>query len=241
MVPDRAPGTPLHTQGVSMSVPSGGAEPDVLTSRQPHLVEATVNSPIADPAPLGLAGFAMTTVLLSLVNSGAIGGSGLDAVLPLALLYGGAAQLLAGMWEFRNRNTFGALAFSSYGAFWISFYVLARWWLPGLSAGGAHEAVGFYLLMWGIFTLYMTVASLQTNVAVLLVFATLTITYALLTIGELGGDAGSYYQVYEAGGYAGIVCGSLAWYTSFAGVTNATWRRVVLPVFPLAARVAPGH
>ncbi len=217
-----------------MSDQSGGStEPDILGSKQPHLVEATINSPIADPAPIGLAGFAMTTVLLSLVNSGAIGGSAIDAVLPLALLYGGAAQLLAGMWEVRNRNTFGALAFTSYGAFWISYYVLARWWLPGLSGGAINDAVGFYLLLWGIFTLYMWVASMKTNVAVFLVFLTLWITFGLLAAGALGGGTGSYHMVTEVGGYAGLICGITAWYTSFAGVTNATWRRVVLPVGPL--------
>jgi uncharacterized protein len=200
---------------------------------RPMVVDATVAAAIADPAPIGLAGFAMTTVLLSLVSSGAVGGSAITAVLPLALLYGGAAQLLAGMWEVRNRNTFGALAFTSYGAFWISFYVYIRWWAP-TSAGGSSDALGFYLLMWAIFTTYMFIASLRTTGAVAAVFGTLSITFTLLTIGALGGQTGAYHRIYEAGGYAGLVCGSLAWYTSFAVVTNATWKRVVLPVWPLA-------
>lgn len=204
---------------------------DVLTSAT-QVVAANINSPIADPAPLGLAGFAMTTVLLSLVNAGAIEGGAIAAVLPLALVYGGAAQLLAGMWEFRNRNTFGALAFSSYGAFWISFYVLIRWWVPA-NPGEAHGAVGFYLVMWGIFTFYMFIASFGTNVAVISVFGTLVITYGLLAAGALGGQTGAYHMVYEAGGYAGCVCGTLAWYTSFAGVLNATWKRVVAPIGPV--------
>lgn len=203
---------------------------DVLANATP--VVAHVNSPIADPAPIGLAGFAMTTVLLCLVNSGAIEGGAVAAVLPLALLYGGTAQLLAGMWEVRNRNTFGALAFTSYGAFWISFYVLLRWWVP-TAPGVAHGAIGFYLLMWGIFTFYMFVASFGTNVAVVSVFGTLVFAFFLLAAGQLGGDAGNWHMVYEAGGYAGCVCGALAWYTSFAGVLNATWKRVVLPVGPL--------
>lgn len=217
-------------------------EPDVLTSKA-TIVEATINSPIADPAPIGLAGFAMTTMLLSLVNANVIGGSAVNAVLPLALFYGGLAQLLAGMWEVRNRNTFGALAFTSYGAFWLSFYVLIKYWLPGLSAGAANDAVGFYLLFWGVFTFYMFIASMGTNVAVMLVFLALTITFVLLAAGTLGGATGAYFQVHEAGGFAGIVTAALAWYVSFAGVTNATWKRVVIPVWPLdmgprGARVA---
>ena len=204
------------------------------TGQKPMAVEATVTSGIADPAPIGLAGFAMTTVLLSLVNAGAIGGAAGNAVLPLALLYGGAAQLLAGMWEVRNRNTFGALAFTSYGAFWISYYVLARWWLGGLTAGGANDAIGFYLLMWAIFTTYMCLAAAKTNVAVLFVFLTLASTFIILTIGQLGGNVGGYHMVKEVGGYVGLVCGASAWYTSFAGVTNATWKRTVIPVIPLS-------
>ena len=208
-------------------------EPNVLTSK-PATVEATVHAPIADPAPIGLAGFAMTTMLLSLVNAHVIGASAANAVLPLALLYGGAAQLLAGMWEVRNRNTFGALAFTSYGAFWISYYVLAKYWLVGLSAGAVNDAVGFYLLLWGIFTFYMFIASFGTNVAVMSVFLCLFVTFFLLAAGALGGGTGSYFQINEAGGYVGIVTAVLAWYTSFAGVTNATWKRDVLPVFPLS-------
>lgn len=217
-------------------------ESDVL-ARKPTLVEASVDSPIADPAPIGLAGFAMTTMLLSLANANVIGGSAVNAVLPLALFYGGLAQLLAGMWEVRNRNTFGALAFTSYGAFWLSFYVLIKYWLPGLSAGAANDAVGFYLLFWGVFTFYMFIASMGTNVAVMLVFFALTVTFALLAAGTLGGETGAYFQVHEAGGYAGIVTAFFAWYTSFAGVTNATWKRTVIPVWPLdmgarSARIA---
>ncbi len=205
-------------------------EPEAMTGQATQIM-ASVTAPIADPGPIGLAGFAMTTVLLSLVNAHIIGASAGNAVLPLALLYGGAAQLLAGMWEVRNRNTFGALAFTSFGAFWISYYVLARWWLGGLSAGAVNDAVGFFLLMWGIFTFYMFVASFGTNVAIVLVFATLTAAFFLLAAGNL--DSANTGLI-KAGGWVGLVCGVLAWYTSFAGVTNATWKRTVLPVGPLS-------
>lgn len=215
-------------------------EPDVLSSK-PAVVEATVHSPIADPAPIGLAGFAMTTMVLSLANAHVIGTSAVNAVLPLALFYGGLSQLLAGMWEVRNRNTFGALAFTSYGAFWLSFYFLIKYWTVGLSAAAANDAVGFFLLFWGVFTFYMFIASLGTNVAVMSVFLALTVTFALLAAGTLGAQSGSYYQVYEAGGYAGIVTAGFAWYTSFAGVTNATWKRNVLPVVPLNLGTSTGQ
>jgi len=182
---------------------------------------------IADPGPLGLAAFAMTTFVLSCFNAGFFGAkSPLEAVvLPLALFYGGFAQLLAGMWEFRKANTFGALAFTSYGAFWLSFAAYVKFVAPGLGAGAA-SATGLYLLGWTIFTAYMTVASLRVSVAVAAVFVALLLTYALLTVGAFAGSAG----ISVIGGYLGLVTAVLAWYASFAGVVNATWKRTVLPV-----------
>jgi len=182
---------------------------------------------IADPGPLGLAAFAMTTFVLSCFNAGFFGAkSPLEAVvLPLALFYGGFAQLLAGMWEFRKANTFGALAFTSYGAFWLSFAAYVKFVAPGLGAGAA-SATGLYLLGWTIFTAYMTVASLRVSVAVAAVFVALLLTYALLTVGAFAGSAG----ISVIGGYLGLLTAALAWYASFAGVVNATWKRTVLPV-----------
>ena len=123
----------------------------------------------ADPAPLGLAAFAMTTFVLSMFNSNLVNGKGLPVVLGLALVYGGIVQVLAGMWEFRTGNTFGAVAFCSYGAFWISFWALNVFYAKQIG-GNAGHAVGVYLWAWAIFTAYMTVAALRTNGAVLLVF-----------------------------------------------------------------------
>src|SRR5947209_4790327 len=127
----------------------------------------------ADPGPLGLAGFAGTTFVLSLINSNLISARGIGAVLALALAYGGIAQLLAGMWEFRTGNTFGAVAFASYGAFWISFFFLVR--LTPAALVTPH-GVSAYLWMWAIFTTYMFIASLRTTGAVALVFLLLAIT-----------------------------------------------------------------
>jgi succinate-acetate transporter protein len=182
---------------------------------------------IADPGPLGLAGFAMTTFVLSCFNAGFFGSkSPLEAVvLPLALFYGGLAQLLAGMWEFRKSNTFGAVAFTSYGAFWLSFAAYVKFVAPGLGAG-AGSATGLYLLGWTIFTGYMTVASLGVSRAVAAVFVALFLTFLLLTVGAFLGSAG----ISVIGGYLGLVTAVLAWYASFAGVINATWKRTVLPV-----------
>jgi hypothetical protein len=186
---------------------------------------------IADPGPLGLAGFAMTTFVLSCVNAGLTSKGVEAAVLPLALFYGGLVQLLAGMWEFRKANTFGALAFSSFGAFWLSFAAYAKFVAPGLGAD-AGAATGLFLLGWTIFTAYMTIAALRTTVAVLAVFAALTITFVLLTVGAFTGGA-AWTMV---GGWLGIITALLAWYASFAGVTNSTFGHAAVPVMPLTHR-----
>ena len=124
---------------------------------------------VADPAPLGLAAFAMTTFALSIGNTN-VWGPGADAALALALVYGGGVQLLAGMWEFVRKNTFGALAFSSYGAFWIAYYVFVKFVAPGIKPTDAPVAVGVFLLGWTIFTFYMTIPSFRVSGAVAAVF-----------------------------------------------------------------------
>jgi uncharacterized protein len=184
----------------------------------------------ADPAPLGLAGFAMTTFVLSMFNANLVSSAGEPVVLGLALAYGGIAQLLAGMWEFRTGNTFGAVAFSSYGAFWISFWVLVTFFAKEIPAAHAGHAIGLYLWAWAIFTAYMFVASLRTTGAIALVLALLTATYILLGAGNSGG----HETVIHWGGYIGIATAAAAWYASFAAVINHTFRKTVLPVVPLA-------
>jgi len=184
---------------------------------------------IGDPGPLGLAGFAMTTFVLSVFNTNMISDTVGAAVLPLALFYGGLVQLLAGMWEFRKGNTFGAVAFSSYGAFWLSFAAYVKFVAPGLPAGDAGNATGLFLLAWGIFTLYMTVAAMRTNGAVLAVFVALTITYFVLCVGNFATSPNTI----KAGGWLGIITAVFAWYASFAAVTNGTWGRTVMPTWPL--------
>jgi succinate-acetate transporter protein len=183
----------------------------------------------ADPGPLGLGAFAMTTFVLSMFNSNLVNGKGLPVVLGLALAYGGIVQLLAGMWEFRTGNTFGAVAFCSFGAFWLSFWAINVFYAKQIGGNVGHS-VGLYLWAWAIFTAYMTVAALRVSGAVLLVFVLLTVTFVLLAIGAVG----AHETVTHWGGYLGLATAAAAWYASFAAVTNSTFGRTVLPVFPLA-------
>jgi len=184
---------------------------------------------IADPAPLGLAGFALTTFVLSCVNAGWVHKGTEPIVLGLALAYGGLAQLLAGMWEFKKGNTFGATAFASYGAFWISFWAFVVFYAGKVPKADATQAVGLYLFAWGVFTAYMWIASFKTTAAVNIVFFLLTITFFLLAFGEWGTSSG----LSKLGGYFGLATAVVAWYASFAGVINSTFGKVVLPTKPL--------
>ncbi len=189
---------------------------------------------LGNPAPLGLIGFGLTTVILSLVNAGVLPQAGEAVVIPLALAYGGLIQLIAGILEFRTGNTFGVVAFLSYGAFWWWFALLLLFAGNGLlDLKGADTTIGATLLAWGVFTMYMWVGTFQLNRALWLVFLTLWITFYLLGLGALFGVAG----LSHAGGWVGIACGSLAAYTSFALVTNATAGRDILPTGPFKKAV----
>jgi uncharacterized protein len=185
----------------------------------------------ADPGPLGLAAFAMTTFVLSMFNANLVDERGVPVVLGLALAYGGIVQLIAGVWEFRTGNTFGAVAFCSFGAFWISFWALNVFYAKQIG-GNAGHAVGLYLWAWAIFTTYMAVAALRTSGAVLLVFVLLAATFILLAIGA----DGPHKTVTHWGGYLGLATAAAAWYASFAAVVNSTFGRTVLPVVPLGQR-----
>lgn len=183
--------------------------------------------PEANPAALGLICFGLTTVLLSLINAGLLPSGGLQVVLPLAFIYGGLMQIVAGVLEAKTGNTFGMTTFISYGAFWVWFALLL--WLGGLKlldlsvVGGAIDVA---LILWGVFTLYMWVATFKLAKALWWIFLTLWITFFLLGIGGLTGAK----TISHAGGWLGIVCGLLAMYTSFAIVANSTFNRKVLPI-----------
>jgi predicted outer membrane repeat protein len=195
--------------------------------------ESTTTPAIADPAPLGLGAFALTTFLLSAKNAGWTHGT--DAWLGYAFAYGGLVQLLAGMWEFRNRNVFGATAFSTYGGFWIGLGLYIE-----LVAGKATEAqvgndLGWILLSFAIFNTYMLLWSMRINAAVFTVFLTLELTEIILFIGNFAGSGG----LIKAGGYVGVLTALAAWYTSAAGVANGMSEQPVLPVgSPLRASAA---
>jgi succinate-acetate transporter protein len=206
----------------------GHADPTAGTTAR-HDVNF-VPTPVADPGPLGLAGFALTTFVLSMFNAGLVSDKGEPVVFALALTYGGIAQFVAGLWEFRTGNTFGAVAFCSFGAFWLSFWFIEQFYAAKIPAADAGHAVGLYLIAWGIFTAYMFIASLRTTVAVAMVFILLAITFFVLGVGNAGGSAGTI----KLGGWLGLVTAIVAWYASFAVVTNATFGRTVLPVRPLA-------
>jgi succinate-acetate transporter protein len=192
---------------------------------------------IADPGPLGLAGFAGTTFFLSVVNTNMLGASVQTIVLGLALFYGGLAQFLAGMWEFVKGNTFGAVAFTSFGAFWMSFWYLLNHLPESAPAKDLLHGVGLYLLIWAIFTAYMSVAAVRTSGAILTVFVLLTLTFLALAIGWLSESPIDFAKNSDTfinlGGWLGILTALAAWYASFAAVTNSTFKKVVLPVFPL--------
>jgi hypothetical protein len=179
-------------------------------------------APVADPAPLGLAAFALTTFLLSAANARwTNGNSAGTAFLGYALAYGGGAQLLAGMWEFRNRNVFGATAFSSYGAFWIGLF----FWIKNAPAATGHD-LGWILLAFAIFNAYMLLLSTQVNMAVFAVFLTLQLTEILLVIGNFTSSPGWT----QLGGYVGIITALCAWYASAAGVANGLNGKLRFPV-----------
>jgi succinate-acetate transporter protein len=199
-------------------------------------VRAAPALPVADPAPLGLAAFALTTFILSGHNATFIP----DLIwVGAALFYGGLVQLLAGMWEFRNRNVFGSTAFSTYGGFWlalgtfVTLFVVSKSFNAAIVTNKADlpNALAWFLLAFAIFNFYMLLWSTRVNMAVFGVFLTLQITEVLLAIGffmEAHGHANNGWV--HAGGWAGIVTAGVAWYTSAAGVVNGMSPRTVLPV-----------
>ena len=179
---------------------------------------------LANPAPLGLFGFGMTTVLLNLHNAGLYEMNSM--ILAMGLFYGGTAQVIAGILEFKKNNTFGMTAFISYGFFWISLVGLifmAKWGWISPTPGSALVA---YLIVWGIFTLLLFFGTLRINRALQLVFGSLTILFFLLAIG----DATKIESITRLAGYEGIVCGGLAIYTGIANLLNEVYGYTILPL-----------
>lgn len=225
-----------HSHGVLKVTTAGVADEFVIIGNQkfyrhelmtafggtlnPGLAPYPVNK-FANPAPLGLSAFAMTTLVLSLCNAQAMGITTPNIVVGLACFYGGAAQMLAGIWELVVGNTFGGTALTSYGAFWLS-YAAINIESFGIVAAYAddldtlHNAIGFYLLAWGLFTLMLTMATLKSTAAFFLLFFCLSLTFFLLAAGEFTLKTG----VTRAGGVVGVITGILGFYNALAGVAN---------------------
>jgi succinate-acetate transporter protein len=184
---------------------------------------------IADPAPLGLAGFALTLLVFSMFNAGLLARSGEPVVLGLALAYGGVAQLLAGMWEFRRGNTFGAVAFGSYGAFWLSYWLLEQFFAGRIPGAERSSAVALFYVSWAILTALLWIASTRTTAVVSLMLFLLTLTYLMLGIG----DAGAHSELVKIAGWFGLATAATGLYGAFASVINSTVERTLLPLIPL--------
>jgi succinate-acetate transporter protein len=210
---------------------------------QPSPTTAAPASGIADPAPLGLAAFALTTFLLSAKNADWMTHATGNAWLAYAFAYGGLAQLLAGMWEFRNRNVFGATAFGTYGSFWIGLFLWVRFVVdPAVAAAktplvlaatvsALNHDLAWILLAFAIFNTYMLILSAQVNMAVFGVFLTLEITEIILCIGNFtAGTALNPTTTIKIGGYVGLITALVAWYASAAGVSNGIAGKLRFPV-----------
>jgi len=200
-------------------------------SSTPAVEQVPFTTRIADPGPLGLACFALTTFVLSCFNAGLLPTTVKPVVFGLALFYGGAVQVIAGVVEYVKGNAFGGLAFCSYGAFWMSFWYLSTHLdlMKTAEKADVGHAVGLFLLAWTIFTGYMFITSFRTTGALVITFGVLTLALTALTVGDLAESV----TATRAGGWLGIATAALAWYTSFAGVMNATAGRPVLPVYPM--------
>lgn len=181
----------------------------------------------SNPAPLGLMGFGMTTVLLNLHNAGFFGLGSM--ILGMGIFYGGLAQVIAGIMEWKKGNTFGTTAFTSYGFFWLTLVALIVMPKMGLTAAPDNAAMVAYLLIWGIFTAILFIGTLRLNRALQFVFASLTLLFVLLALGDFTGST----TIKHIAGYEGIVCGLSAMYAAAAQVLNEIYGRVLLPVGPV--------
>jgi hypothetical protein len=225
----------IHPSGCRRGKPEGRVIPSpvggiLLSVSEEHAVQATTATPsgIADPAPLGLAAFAATTFLLSAAVAGWMKSASGSVFLGYAFGYGGLIQLLAGMWEFRNKNVFGAVAFSSYGGFWLGlglWAVLVQGDTKFTVLQTTHDQ-GWIFLTFAIFNTYMLLLSTQLTMSVFLVFLTLELTEVVGFIGLLGNTAG----IIKTAGYIGIVTAVVAWYTSAALVSRGMGGKLILPV-----------
>jgi succinate-acetate transporter protein len=192
--------------------------------RAAAMAETIIKDTTANPAPLGLMGFGLTTVLLNLHNAGLIGSGSM--ILAMGIFYGGLAQIIAGAMEWKKKNTFGTVAFTSYGFFWISLVALIVMPKFGIADASDKRTMAAYLFAWGLFSVVLFVATLKMNRAIMLVFFSLVILFFLLAIG----DATGISAVTRIAGYEGILCGLGAIYLGAAQILNEVYGRTILPV-----------
>ncbi|MFA6101984.1 MAG: acetate uptake transporter [Victivallaceae bacterium] len=192
--------------------------------------ETVIKDTSANPAPLGLTGFGLTTILLNIHNAGFYPNNSM--ILGMGIFVGGIAQIIAGILESKKNNTFGLTAFIAYGSFWLS--LVAIWALPrlGIADKADETAMGFYLVIWGLFTFGMFIGTLRLNRALQTVFGTLVILFGLLALGDFTHNS----TIKMIAGYEGIICGLSAFYAAIAQVLNEVYGRVVLPLGPVARK-----
>ena len=208
------------------------AEQSAQPAPKPTGQEASPGGAWGNSAPLGLAAFAVTTFMLSMINAKLMPAAITPVVFGVALMYGGIAQLIAGVIQFRTGNTFTGVLFSTFGAFWLSLFAIVQFFLKDIPAANAGHALGLFLYAFGIFTVWIWLASFRTNVVVVVALAGLAATLFVL-------GAGNYYGsglTVETGGYLGLAVAALAAYLSCAELCEASYKRSVLPVWPLAKR-----
>jgi uncharacterized protein len=197
---------------------------------QPASPAAAAGAGWGNSAPLALAAFAVTTFMLSMINAGLVNAGITPVVFGVALMFGGLTQLIAGVLQFRTGNTFAGVLFSTFGAFWLSLFAIAEFFLKDVPAGQAGHALGLFLYAFGIFTAWIFVSSFRTNVVVVAALADLAATFFVLGAGNYGGSTG----LVHAGGYLGLIVAALAAYLSCAELCEAAYKHAVLPVWPLA-------
>jgi len=190
----------------------------------------TIQDTSANPAPLGLTGFGLTTIMLNLHNAGFYPNNAM--ILGMGIFVGGIAQIIAGVLESKKNNTFGLTAFIAYGSFWLS--LVAIWTLPklGLAEKVDETAMGCYLAVWGLFTFAMFLGTLRLNCALQVVFGTLVVLFGLLALGDFTHNS----TIKIVAGYEGILCGLSAFYAAMAQVLNGVYGRTVLPLGPVAGK-----
>ncbi|WP_319780849.1 acetate uptake transporter [Maridesulfovibrio sp.] len=183
-----------------------------------------MESKLANPAPLGLMGFGMTTILLNIHNAGFFPISSM--ILAMGFFYGGIAQIIAGVMEFKKGNTFGTTAFTSYGLFWMTLVALIIMPKMGLADPTPHAFMGWYLILWGVFTMFMFLGTLKSNKVLQFIFFSLTVLFFLLAVRDFSGS----HFIGTIAGWEGILCGASAVYLAMAEVINEQYGRTILPI-----------